>query len=107
MKAATGILAGMAVGASAATLERGGAEAIPGQYIIRLSERFDGQMIKNHVNKVKAVLGDSFQPRHVYDELAQYGFSAYSADLKAEALSFLLEHAEVVRIEEDQTVIVI
>lgn len=105
MKSAAGVLLGaVAVNAASLVATPDGAQVVPDEYIIRLSDRFDGQMIKNHVNKVKTALGSKFEPKHIYSTLAGYGFSAYSAKMNQEALSFLKEHAEVLSIESNQIV---
>lgn len=86
--------------ASAATFTKA-EKPIADEYIIRLPNRFEGNL-RNFVGKMQERLGSDMVTKYVYDELRPYGFVAYSAKLTATGLNATLMNGDIAAIEENQ-----
>lgn len=79
-------------------------KGIADQYIIRLQKSEDGESLKSRVEKIQQRIGGDMRAEHVYSALAEYDFLGFSAFLTERGIQQLLEHTDVLSIEQDQIV---
>lgn len=102
MLSALVISALVASAASAPLLAAPKDRSIKGQYIVRLDSRKSLAQLRAHVDEIRGSLGDNFESRHIYENLAGFNTVGYSAKLTQKGVDFLLNHEAVSFIEEDQ-----
>lgn len=99
------ILATLAVTATGANLhEARPNKKILNQYIVRLSDDFDREALKEHVADMRKIIPGDFEPFHLYESLADEHKASYAVKLTARGLERMLEHKHVKFVEEDQEV---
>lgn len=95
----------LALGASATELRTAPVgKKLFGQYIVRLKDSENLESLRTHIAAMKSMLGDDMEELFVYENLAAYGYNAYSTKLSAPALQILMKQDNIFAVEEDQVV---
>jgi serine protease len=77
---------------------------IVNSYIVSLTESFDREALRTHLDDMRALLPGDFEPSRVYENMADHGLAAYAVKLTERGLERLLKNEHVTFIEEDQEV---